>query len=72
VGDEFVEPSETGDGMMRWWFIDATQDAGVVRISRSRSRLDSLIAVSAVRACSGSPSIRCRATPAWMLISETW
>jgi hypothetical protein len=27
VGDEFVEPSETGDGMMRWWFIDTTQDA---------------------------------------------
>lgn len=27
VSDEFVELGETGHRMMRWWFINTTQDA---------------------------------------------
>ena len=44
----------------------------VARSSRRVSRLAVLIAASAVRACSGSSSSRCRATPAWTLIREMW
>ena len=57
--------SSGGGARRRWRSTSSTE-----RSSPSASLLACLMAVSAVRACSGCSSMRCRATPACTLMSE--